>query len=103
MLLRLPHHLHPCVRALDLSKMESIIDPLFDDPQSFFQEWGKYETDVVAALEVVNIVSFAAVEEIQWNTGKIRNWQAFVELAACLALAELANPAILHNPQKFAE
>ena len=101
MLLRVPPHLNACVQQLPLSKMASIVSTLFQDPESFFQDWTENELRVIESLEMMNIVSFAVGQHMNWNTVKIRSWKTFSRVAVRLALHALANPALLQDPDRF--
>ena len=59
--LRIPPHLHHCLKALPLSKMSYIVDSLFEEPNDFFTDWEQREADVIAAFELVSIASFLQV------------------------------------------
>jgi hypothetical protein len=82
--------------------MLDIVNALFEDQQTFFQEWKHYEADVVAALELVRITMYASTEEFPWNTGfgNIRNWNEFSKSAVLLSMTVLANPDVIHHNQK---
>jgi len=83
--------------------MLDVVDALFEDQSTFFQEWRRYEADVVAALELVSITVYASTEDFPWNTGfgNIRSWKAFSESAARLSITVLANPVVIQNQKKW--
>jgi hypothetical protein len=86
--------------------MSNIVDNLFEEPKDFFLEWEQREADVIAALELVSIASFAkaAINDADiWSgsTGRMRNWKFFAEAAARLSLASLASLDTLSSSKKF--
>ena len=85
--------------------MTGIVDSLFEDPETFFKEWEENEAQVIAALELLGIASFALGDQVSWNnwTARIRNWKSFNESAARLSLDCLSTPDVLHvdNRDKF--
>jgi len=83
--------------------MLDIVDALFEDHQTFFQEWKRYEADVVAALELVSITMYASTEEFPWNNGfgSIRTWKEFSKSASRLSMTVLANPVVIQNQEKW--
>ena len=87
--------------------MSYIVDSLFDEPKDFFVKWKKHEADVIVALELVNIASFAktAINDAGyiWRnaTGRMRNWKFFTETAAHLSLTTLASLETLDSKEKF--
>ncbi len=94
------------MRKVPLSKMGYLVDNLFEDPGMFFLEWEHSEAEVIAALELVSIASFAKADMEDsdlWDscTTRIRNWKLFVETAARLSLEALAAPDVLKAHKRF--
>jgi hypothetical protein len=86
--------------------MSYIVDNMFEDPKNFFIEWEQREADVVAALELASIASFAKADVTDgdiWGsaTGRMRNWTFFTETATRLSLASLASSDTLNSQGKF--
>jgi len=83
--------------------MRDVVEALFDDQETFFEDWGRLEPEVMAALELVSVTSFAVSGEFPWSTGvgRIRTWKVFTESAARLSLTVLAEPAALQNQKKW--
>ena len=104
-MLRAPPHLHSCVERLPLTILSVMIDSLFDDAESFLENWDKNEGDVIAALELVSVTAYASKKDISWSkwVGGVRNWKAFAKAAARMALETLSTPEVLHkqNRNKF--
>jgi hypothetical protein len=104
-LLRIPPHLHRCLKNVPLSKMSYLVDNLFEEAAMFFLDWEHWQGEVIAALELVSIASFAKAEMDGdfWNeaTGRIRNWKFFTETAARLSLATLASTDVIRSRQRF--
>lgn len=103
-LLRIPPHLHRCLRKVPLSKMSYLVDNLFEEPAMFFLDWEHCEADVIAALELASIASFATADKIDfWSeaTGRMRNWKFFTETAARLSLETLASADVMKSHKKF--
>uniref|UniRef100_A0A0P4YE06 AAA+ ATPase domain-containing protein n=2 Tax=Daphnia magna TaxID=35525 RepID=A0A0P4YE06_9CRUS len=103
-LLRIPPHLHRCLRKVPLSKMSYLVDHLFEEPAMFFLDWEHCEADVIAALELASIASFATADKIDfWSetTGRMRNWKFFTETAARLSLETLASADVMKSHKKF--
>ncbi|KAI9554203.1 hypothetical protein GHT06_019475 [Daphnia sinensis] len=103
-LLRIPPHLHRCLRKVPLSKMSYLVDNLFEEPAMFFLDWEHWEAEVIAALELASIASFATADTIDfWNkaTGRMRNWKFFTETAARLSLEILASPDVMNSHKRF--
>ena len=97
------------MKQIPLSKMATLVDTLFEDPSKFFLQWDEYEANVIAALQLVSIASYATadlsgVHADFWRntTRKMRNWKMFVELAARISLTSLASPAVFqHSRERF--
>ena len=81
-----------------------IVNTLFDDPVYFFEDWESQEADVIAALELLNISSYATDESSPWTSAiitPIRNWKVFSVSAARLSLGQLCSPAVLKLKKKL--
>ena len=97
------------MKQIPLSKMATLVDTLFEDPSKFFIQWDEYEANVIAALQMVSIASYATadvngVHADLWRntTRRMRNWKMFVELAARISLTSLASPAVFqHCRERF--
>ncbi|XP_057375006.1 uncharacterized protein LOC130695963 [Daphnia carinata] len=103
-LLRIPPHLHRCLRKVPLSKMSYLIDSLFEEQAMFFLDWEHCEAEVIAALELVSIACFATADTIDfWSeaTSRIRNWKFFTETAARLSLETLASADVMKSHKRF--
>lgn len=110
-LLRIPPHLHLCTKKVPLSKLDQLADSLFEEPSEFILEWKDSEADVIAALELLSIASFAKVassidsdDSPLWNSytcGTIGRWKLFVETATRLSLEALAKPDVLKTHKRF--
>jgi len=80
-----------------MSRMKDILNTLFEDPEYFFEDWESHESDVIAALELLSIASFATSKTVTWPVStatRIRNWKVFNESAARLSLNALATPDV---------
>ena len=100
-LLKIPPHLHTCMEQLPLSRMTSLVDTLFQDPTKFFNNWDNYEADVIAAVEMVSIASYATTDSIGvdadlWSSTshRLSNWKTFIDSAVRISLTTLASPAV---------
>lgn len=109
-LLRIPPHLQPCRNKIPISRMGPLIDSIFDEPIPFFQCWDQNKADVMSALELISIASFAKTEGDQvdfelWNvvSVRIRNWKSFIESAAVLLLTTLSSRDVLDSREKFTQ
>lgn len=105
-MLRVPPHLHHCVRGIPLTKMTYLIDSLFEEPTEFVSQWKNYHPEVVAALELLSIASFTRPEsddDSLWNdwTGRMRNWKSFSEALGRLSLTVLTSPEVLNSHDKL--
>ena len=63
-----------------MARMRDIVNALFEDPEYFFEDWESHEADVISALELLSITSYATDEgtSVPWNTAittQIRNWK----------------------------
>ena len=85
--------------------MSYIVDELFEDSTAFFLDWERVQAEVVAALELVSIASFAKadMENDFWSDApsRMRNWKFFAEAAARLSLATLASSHVLNCQEIF--
>jgi hypothetical protein len=87
-----------------MTRMKDILNSLFEDPESFFEDWESHEGGVIAALELLSIASFATSKAILWpisTATQIRNWKVFIESAARLSLNALSTPAVLQSQKKL--
>lgn len=87
-----------------MARMKDILNSLFEDPESFFEDWESHEGRVIAALELLSIASFARSKAILWpisTATQIRNWKVFTESAARLSLNALSTPAVLQSQKKL--
>ena len=103
-LLRSPPHLHTTVRRLPVKRLSYLMKKLFEDPAVFFAEWGLYEANVIAALELLGVAAFAKGEEIDWDdasSGQIRNWKMLTEYAARQCLKQLSSTQVVEDRPKF--
>ncbi len=106
-MLRIPPQFHFCMGQVPLDKMTTLVNNLFQDSSNFFLEWDRYEADVIAALEIVSIASYATadvsgVRANLWKriTRRMRNWQIFTESAAYISLTALASPTVLKQSRE---
>ena len=84
--------------------MMDIVNTLFDDPVYFFEDWESQEADVIAALELLNISSYATDESSPWTSAiitPIRNWKKFSVSSARLSLGQLSSPTFLKLQKKL--
>jgi hypothetical protein len=84
--------------------MTDILNSLFEDPEYFLEDWESHEADVIGALELLNIASFAKSQAVPWpNTSRtqIRSWKIFIDSAARLSLAELSTSAVLQSQNEL--
>jgi hypothetical protein len=86
--------------------MSTIIDGLFEDTNEFFLDWQQWQAEVIAALELVSIASFARAELDSgdfWSASpvRMRDWELFTEAAARLSLAALASPDVIRTHERF--
>lgn len=101
-LCRIPPHLHRCSRKLPLSRMGNVVDDLFESPGKFLSEWKDCQADVIAALELLSIASFAKADDSNlwsYSNATLGNWQIFIETAARLSLKVLSAPHMLKSQQ----
>ena len=84
--------------------MATLVDTLFEDPSKFFLQWNEYEANVIAALQLVSITSYATadVNDVHadlWKntTRRMRNWKMFVELAVHISLSSLTSSAVFQH------
>ena len=104
LLLRLPPHLHNCAEQFPMARMKDILNTLFADPECFLEDWESHEAKVIAALELLNIASFAISQAVTWpnaSSTQIRSWKVFIDSATRLSLAELSTPAMLQSQKKL--
>jgi hypothetical protein len=76
--------------------MSYIVYNMSEDPKNFFIEWEQREANVVTALELVSIASFAEADVIHgdiWGsgTGRMRNWTFLTKTGTRSSLASLAS------------
>jgi hypothetical protein len=82
--------------------MGRLVYCLFENPEEFFRDWEQWESKVIAALELVRIVSFAkpdtAVVDL-WKeaTTRIRSWESFTKETARLSLTKLGSPDVMKS------
>lgn len=102
-MLHVPPHLHPCLELLPIGNMLNLIDTFFGDQETYFESWKCFEADVVAALELVSIATFALQKVFPWNAGfvNIRSWMKFSKEAALLSLTTLSDPAVIQNRNRW--
>lgn len=88
--------------------MSNLVDSLFEESSMFFLDWEHWETEVISALELVSIASFAKTKVVDngdnlWNniTSRVRNWKVFTFSAARLSLTVLSSPEVLASHEKF--
>ena len=85
--------------------MSYIVDNLFEDPVAFFSEWDDSKVEVIVALELASIASFAKTAGSSlWNDYvgcRIRSWKSFIDTAARLSIEALASPDVLKCREKF--
>jgi hypothetical protein len=85
--------------------MSYLVDNLFEEAGMFFLDWEHWQAEVIAALELVSIASFAKadVDHDFWSDapGRLRNWKFFTEAAARLSLATLASSDVLNSHERF--
>ena len=89
-----------------MSKMRDIVNLLFDDPVYFFEDWESQKADVIAALELLNILSNAADESSPRTSAiitPIRNLKVFSVSAARLSLGQLSSPTFLKLQKKLVQ
>lgn len=82
--------------------MGRLVDCLFENPEEFFRDWEQWESKVIAALEVVSIVSFAKPDTADvdlWKeaTTRIRSWESFTKETARLSLTKLGSPDVMKS------
>ena len=83
-----------------MARMKDILNTLFADPECFLEDWESHEAKVIAALELLNIASFAISQAVTWPNAssiQIRSWKVFIDSATRLSLAELSTPAMLQS------
>jgi hypothetical protein len=86
--------------------MSTIIDSLFEETNEFFLDWQKWQNEVIAALELVSIASFARADLDNgdfWcdSPVRMRDWKLFTEAAARLSMAGLASPDVIRTHERF--
>lgn len=89
--------------------MSYLVDSIFEETSMFVLEWEDSQAEVIAALELVSIASFAKLdadienEKNLWDdlSGRMRNWKIFTESLARLAIEMLTSPTVLNKPQKL--
>ena len=97
--------------------MSYLVDNLFEEAGMFFLDWEHWQAqrmalenqawqaEVIAALELVSIASFAKADADHdfWSDapGRLRNWKFFTEAAARLSLATLASSDVLNSHERF--
>ncbi len=82
--------------------MGRLVDCLFENPEEFFRDWEQWEAKVIAALELVSIVSFAKPDTADvdlWKdaTIRIRSWESFTKETARLSLKKLGSPDVIKS------
>ncbi len=95
--------------------MDSLVDYLFEEPVPFFTAWEEWEAKVIAALELVSIVSFAkpdtadvdlwkeaVCQEVEVSFTKlddatVTDWESFTKETARLSLTKLGSPDVIKS------
>ena len=85
--------------------MSYLVDNLFEESAMFFLDWEHWQGEVIAALELISIASFAKtdIEKDFWSDAptRMRNWKFFTDTAARLSLATLASSDVINSHERF--
>jgi len=80
-----------------LSKLSDLVENLFKDPKSFFEDWKLFEGDIVATLELGIIVMSSGSKRSPWDMcgDQLVDWESFsYETAARFAVEILTEQVV---------
>lgn len=84
--------------------MANIIDNLFDETEQFFAEWTKHESEIIAALEHINLASLASNAPEHYRVVKrLRDWNQFVQFTIRQSFMYLNSPEVLKKRLNFVQ
>jgi len=85
--------------------MADLVEELFDNQESFFEDWNGHEAEVVAALELGSIAMFNVRDISPWDTcdDQLSSWKLFSNETARSSIEMLSNPMVFQEKSKWVQ